>query len=607
MKAILYSIVAVLLAVATFAPIASAGHVVGTAAIWAPAVLTNNTGSLTRITLTVTNGTGHTVISVPRNVSSDTNQSAVSAAMYATQYLNLTYQDYNFTYMIGVENESVSGPSAGAAMTVLAISALTGTPIPTNFTMTGTIAGGTIGAVGGVYDKSSAAAKHGLKFILVPATQNGSIENMLYYLTQTKFNIPLIEVPNISTAVKYAFDQVSTAGLGTKFNFFNDYHAGTLPQAPVTCSNSCDLAQFAALANLTRNFTTSQIMQIGGFPNATKEMLETENQSLAAEQAGYLYSSADISFLNYLNAVYMSGSNATVGSGLLQLDQISNFCSGLSAPQLTSQNYEWVLAGELRQTWGNYTIGQTISSYNTSDFVTDDVLSALYSGAEANGWCHASNFMYGLAQESGGIPVVQNASLAAVAQQRVNRALSTGSSVYTSTAQAALKQKNYALAMFDSEYAYSGAVAGPAESSLNTSQLLAAAAGIAANATYGAWATELANNAYFYIHESSNTANSTIAKGIAEQAYSSAVLSSLISNDTRIISQNLVQAPSTPTAPVTPAQYSRSALLYLIIFLIVVIIILDVIILFILRRLERRLNAMQGSGQRRARKGGTRR
>ncbi len=88
---------------------------VGFATIRAPAVIvTNNTGALTTINLTVTNGNGNVSVVGPAEVGNSTIQSAYTAAQYTTYYLNLSFNGYNFVYSISNASENVSGPSAEA-------------------------------------------------------------------------------------------------------------------------------------------------------------------------------------------------------------------------------------------------------------------------------------------------------------------------------------------------------------------------------------------------------------------------------------------------------------------------------------------------------------
>ena len=174
-------------------------YTVGTASIPAPAVIPSGNGeALTTINLTVTSGTGNVTVSGPAEVGSSTLQSAYTAAQYASSYMGTNFSKYNFAYFIASASSNVTGPSAGAAMTLLAISALGHKQLRNDFTITGTISSdGSIGEIGGVYNKVDAAYQNGLDLVLVPKVPASSSEDELYLLVQTQFGIPLVQVANI--------------------------------------------------------------------------------------------------------------------------------------------------------------------------------------------------------------------------------------------------------------------------------------------------------------------------------------------------------------------------------------------------------------------------
>ncbi|MCL4379553.1 MAG: hypothetical protein M1160_01885 [Candidatus Marsarchaeota archaeon] len=568
---------------------------VGTASIMAPAVTANNTGALTNISVMVRSGTGKVTIIGPRSVAGDTNASAINASFTAAQYLNVSQDAYNFTYTIADYNESVSGPSAGTAMTLLAISAISGRPLLHNFTVTGTIYNGSVGPIGGVYDKASAAAAHHMKFMIVPMAAPGSEEDMLYYLIQGRFHMPVIQVANISAAAGYAFGEVPISGENTTFNPYTDYHTGLIPMANISCSNGCDAAPFSGLTNFTLNITASEIANVSGYPNATAQFRATLNQSRAIASLGYLYTAADTSFLNYIDAYYFAHSGATIDSARSILQNISGYCTSISAPPLTEQNYEWVIAGELRQTWGSYTAASTLSLFsNTSQFTTDTVLESLYSGAQASGWCSAANYMFGSASAIGGTPVHVQQSLSSTAASRISRASSYGNNLYLVTAEEAYSSKNYPLAIMDSDYAYASGLAGTTSQNMTDAQLISAASAIAHNSTYGAWAAQFANEAMFYVRESGITNSVNGSRSYALQAYSAALLAQQMSNGTKLIYQSL--SPGAATTTVAPTQATQTLqfynvqllVLYGIFAVLVAIFIVDFIILVLVSKMLRR-------------------
>ncbi|MGI0135059.1 MAG: S16 family serine protease, partial [Candidatus Micrarchaeaceae archaeon] len=261
---ILASVLALLLASSS-----SFAAIVGTASIVAPAVVTGSgAGSLTQINLTVTNGTGNVTITGVQSVGNDTVQSAITAAVYASQYTGSNFDSYDFNYTINTGSSNVTGPSAGAAMTLLAVSALSHQQFRPNFTITGTISpSGAIGEVGGVYDKVEASSQNGYKFVLVPAVSGSNPEDMLYALIQADFGLPLVQVTNITQAARFAFNPTANyTASRTTYNPYVDYQTGSLAAATLQCSNSCNTTAFGSLVAQTFNFTKSEISQLASIP-----------------------------------------------------------------------------------------------------------------------------------------------------------------------------------------------------------------------------------------------------------------------------------------------------------------------------------------------------
>lgn len=567
-------------------PYTHAGFV-GNATIHAPAVLlSNNTGSLTTISLVITNGTGNVVISGPAIVGQSTVQSAQTAAMYAANYTNHDFSHYNFNYTISNAGNNVSGPSAGAAMTILAVSAFTGKKLRSDFTMTGTISSnGSIGEIGGVYDKVSAAKEAGLKLVLVPKVAPTNQEDELYLLVQTNFGIPLVQVANISQATTFVFNpNVTGISNETYYSFYRSYDVNAIPAANLTCTGFCNSTIFAELLNATFNLTKNSINTLNSNPkyaNVSAQFGGILNQSIQIAHKGYDYTAADIAFLDYVNVYYFNGYSTNRASALNLLDNVQSFCGSLSAPQLTTNNYDYVINAELRQAWGNYTINATVSSYNSSQIDSDEILDELYLGAQANGWCTAANLVYNEASQSSGANVIPSNALKSIALDRLNRASLFGESLYLETAQQAYKANNYPVAILDADYAYSLENPAAINVSTSTGQLQNQSLAIAQNSTYSVWATEFAKESNFYVYESRlSSSNATLSKSYAQEAYVSAVLAQQISNDTKLISANLVPGTGLPQpisvgTPSTQKQLQDTQVIILVLIAIIIVLLVS--------------------------------
>ena len=164
-------IVVLLLTIPAF-PAQPVVEVVGRGWIYAPAVTAAREGYrgvLVNISLVVLKGHGEVYVSTSPLTELDMQATANIAARMACKLLGLDFNRFAFLYRVEADTVIVGGPSAGAVMTVLAYSVLSGRPINRSVMMTGTInPDGTVGIVGGVLEKAEAAAREGAKLFLVP-------------------------------------------------------------------------------------------------------------------------------------------------------------------------------------------------------------------------------------------------------------------------------------------------------------------------------------------------------------------------------------------------------------------------------------------------------
>lgn len=524
--------------------------------IHAPAVLINlDRGTLTTVTLNITPGNGAVSVNHGINVNYTTTDSALTAAGYASAYLGVDENKYNFNYTINNNDTNISGPSAGLAFTLLAISGIEKRPLLHNFTVTGTIASnGSVGEIGGVYDKVGSANASGLSFVLVPYAPNNTIEYLLYYISQQHYHTPLVEVKNATQALPYAFEPSRVQPLS--YNISYNYNAARLPVSNVSCS-SCNTSSFALLANYTFNLTRNEIEQVNGsrYASVKAQMLNQLSQYEAIAGKGYLYTGADLAFLEYQQAfIFANADNYNLANASTVLSQASQFCSSLTVPQLTNKNYEYVTGGQLRQSWANITINNSRLILNSSE-TTDEIIDALYYVAPAYGWCQGAREMYGIASLTGGTPVAFNENVQNAAESNYNVTAAVPGDRYATSLVDTYNQGAYAASIYAAAYAKTF-------DSPTTPQVPNNATGVAmvnaeiANATgsaFGIWAQQFASEAQFYMAEANITNNSSFRAGYLQDAYSSALLSQYISQANRLISTNEMYNLSSTIPASSPA------------------------------------------------------
>ena len=590
-----------------FLSVSYAGFV-GNATIHAPAViLQTNNGTLTLIRLYVTTGNGTVNITGPVSVGQSTLNSSQAAAMVASSYLGLNYKNYNFHYSILDNGANVSGPSAGTAMTLLALSALSHKPLLNNFTVTGVINyNGTIGQIGGVYDKIETAKAHDMHFMMVPFAGNSSLETEIYYLASRYFGIRVIPIRNVSTAFAYATGAMPVQSLNVSFNVSDGYNIYQLPDAKLSCSNACNQSVLEALAHFTLNFTNASIRNVSAYKgfDAIAANLSTNQMGAAQlEQKGYYYASADTAFLDFINSFMFQNPNLSISKGMDLLNSVEYYCGSLTPPPLTRSNYNNVLNGELRQLWGNVTINALISQYNSTAIDSDGVLRNIYSAAEAYAWCKAANEIYSLSTPSNASNEVNiSPSIKTLASSEVSKVLSGNissvPSVYLISAKIAMDQGNYALALLDSDYISTDEHGIPA----NNAALYNDTASMINSSRFGSWATQFADEAMFYMNESSLVGKQR-AHSMLSDGYYAALLGTEISNSTQQIHNMLTTKPVKTTVTTTNVTgYVSQTTINIIIVMLIIIIALLLATLFVafmtLSTLRSELNAKKPKDRR---------
>ncbi|MCK4522253.1 MAG: hypothetical protein KAU20_06770 [Nanoarchaeota archaeon] len=126
-------------------------------------------GSTAILKLEIKEGSGRVFLDTFPLTKLDTQMSTRFAKEIACDYIDYGCNNYDFIYTIKSDSVIVGGPSAGAAISALTISALENLDIKEKTTITGTInSGGLVGSVGGLKEKIDAGYEIGLKKILIP-------------------------------------------------------------------------------------------------------------------------------------------------------------------------------------------------------------------------------------------------------------------------------------------------------------------------------------------------------------------------------------------------------------------------------------------------------
>ena len=161
----------------------------------------NNIGHVIPLEVIIKDGNGNLFLNVANVLVDESMQSSAQTAIQVAREVtrtSLTDKDVLINVKAPVQEEklSISGGSAGGAITIAAIAAMKGIEPRQDVLMTGTISEDhSIGQIGAPRAKGIAARENGAKLFLVPPGQKSEVGDI---------GIEVMEVRTIEEAVKYA-------------------------------------------------------------------------------------------------------------------------------------------------------------------------------------------------------------------------------------------------------------------------------------------------------------------------------------------------------------------------------------------------------------------
>ncbi|MFH1285764.1 MAG: S16 family serine protease, partial [Candidatus Micrarchaeota archaeon] len=322
--------------------------------------------------------------------------------------------------------ESVDGPSAGAAMTLLLISNLQNKTMRANVSITGTIErDGSIGAVGGVVEKTKAAAEKGIKVMLVP--QQGIYERIAFAELEGKWPIRVVEVSSIEEAQSVVFASEETPLPEPKKLARN-----ALPDVTALAeTNSSEMKAFEKIARKMIEKSEQEIDGITGSENARVQDFRAyfENELEIANtlvEKRFFYTGANTAFLAWADAKFLKNHEVTESALNLRVERVRVCLNSLEKPALNLNNAEFVFGGEAREVWAR----DKVESFDGVEGKgEEELLSTLRDLIYAENWCWVANEMYKAGDDYEG-EELNESLLKGYAQRRIEEAQNY-SSVYS--------------------------------------------------------------------------------------------------------------------------------------------------------------------------------
>jgi hypothetical protein len=447
--------------------------------IYVAAVTGESTGGIFQLEVQLRPGNGSIYTDITPRTGTATQQSEFDAVQYAFSSTGTDFSQCDVLFGVkgAFGDNSVDGPSAGAAMAVATRAALLNRTIRQDVAMTGTVSkGGAVGAVGGVIEKALAAKDAGAKYFVAPPME--LYEELTLSSATGGSSFAVIGADSIQDAEGVLLSNRS-ATFQPKFS----PHSQPIPQNLTQMALDEDTGRFTLVATKVVNGLDAKVKAL--FPSqVTGENAAVLQQYFTGEIAnyrkllamGYPFSAANSAFLLSVDAEY-----ARVGDRQIDLNgsfsDVGACVSSLRDPAKTLQNFHWAVGSDLRRIWAEKRLNETAAAREASEsYVTlRDLLFA-------NSWCGISRELASQADQVGGSAANESA-LSGLANEKLAGAFAALTSAQAPDSDAAWHYRagleanesgDFGAAIYEGVYAKSmqGAISNPPANLSAASQAL---------------------------------------------------------------------------------------------------------------------------------------
>ncbi len=422
----------------------------GTIYKYVPAVVGSD-GELVNVSMSLVPGTGTTYVSVYPRTGLMTQDSVDGAVSYAR---GLSSGDNGCDVLVDFGSNPttnlIDGPSAGTALTVMAYSLLSGNPERDDAIITGTIdQAGDVGPVGGLYEKATGAARMGAKYFITPV--ESFYEILLLRNVEKQYGIQVLQAEKVEDVIGFMTQNRSIPQKPLSARMRD------IPQLP-----QYDDSAISGLAPVAQRMIDLENGLVGSFPvqdndtQVMKAFFENEVQrQQKIDSSGYLFSAANEAFLNYIDLSTIK----IILDGNVDLPRakgsVGKCLTGITRPNLTDANFEWVVGADLRQQWAYNKLDNITAD---SNLIEDEKVVQYNDLMYAQGWCEVAKGLIAAAP-SGGAPVDESA-WKDLAQSEISQAKAIGptsedTTTKLQTATDSFDAGHYGAAIYDAVYVIS--------------------------------------------------------------------------------------------------------------------------------------------------------
>ncbi|MFH0836345.1 MAG: S16 family serine protease [Candidatus Micrarchaeota archaeon] len=385
-----------------------AGFIAAKSTLMVPAVDINGKGMITRISADVEKGTGGVYVDIEPFINIDTQNSAKVAAQVAAREAGVELDNKNVLFKVQAETETVDGPSGGFALALLAYSELTFKTLRPDLSVTGTIErDGSIGPVGGVFEKAQAAHDNGVTLFLVPFGQGlqGDINLNEYFTPQ---GMQVVEMQNLKTGLDYAFTAKGQTVEVPKYESKKLVVDKITPSQATEPLKEMSIQVIQDVEDKTRSIDDEL---------AKATILQQMNESRYLLEQGYYYSAANNAFLRQIDLDAIDAQNLSKNEFAFRVQSLLTEASAFQLPQPTTENLEWVVGAQLRASWAKSTLEKLSEALDSSE---PAALAVDY--AAAKNWFEAAQQMASAAKKVTGGQLLEEVAAKDYAEELLGKA-----------------------------------------------------------------------------------------------------------------------------------------------------------------------------------------
>lgn len=340
-------------------------------------------GVVADLTVEVRPGNGNVYIDTLPLTKIDTQASARLAKEVACDTLEKDCSKIDFLYTLRSPHVIIGGPSAGAAMTASTMAALQGLEINKDVIFTGTInPAGSVGFVGGLYEKIEAASKDGAEIVLIPHGQEVVYDEIKdkelnLVVEGKKMSVEVISVYDITDAYKYLTGYtierpiVNSPNVSAEKvnNAMQQLSSGLLPEANKSYERAENAFKTSTITD--RDYVLSILEKSEEELNKAEQKFDEQeyysSSSFAVRSSIYsLYAYRLLEYSKTENASYVEGEINNIENGVADFEVL--FLKDKTVDSVDDIEVFSVVIDRIRES--EDTIDEAKAAYNKSDYDT---------------------------------------------------------------------------------------------------------------------------------------------------------------------------------------------------------------------------------------------